>query len=519
LGQQVRQIGVMKAVGARTGQLLAMYLTLVLIFGLLALAVALPLGILISHSAGGGVSSMLNYNSGPARNSTQGFILQLIVALVIPLAATLLPVLHGTRISVREAISSYGLGQGTFGKGLIDRLVESIRVLPRPLLISLRNTFRRKARLALTLSTLVLAGAIFMSVFHLRAALKNAIDETLGYVLTDVNVGFARTYRLEKVLPIAMNIPGVVDAEAWGSYIASVLKPGSGVGTESESGTQVQLLSPPSSSKLIKPTLSSGRWLLPGDQDALVISNHLIAVRPELKVGQTITLDIQGKKSNWTIVGIYRMVGNTSTPIVYANNDYLQQLINATNQVNSLRVVTTQHDAATQKWVAQALDMLYKESGIEVTTTTLGTEIVAANIAQTDVLVYFLLIMAILIAVVGGLGLASTMSMNVFERIREVGVMRAIGASNHDILWMVIVEGLLIGVISWVLAIALSIPIGSGLANILGTSMLQSPMKFVFSMDGVWIWLILVLVISGLASAMPARGAARMTIREVLAYE
>ena len=51
--------------------------------------------------------------------------------------------------------------------------------------------------------------------------------------------------------------------------------------------------------------------------------------------------------------------------------------------------------------------------------------------------------MALLIVAVGGISLASTMSMNVLERTREIGVMRAIGARNADILQMVIVEGVL----------------------------------------------------------------------------
>jgi putative ABC transport system permease protein len=112
-----------------------------------------------------------------------------------------------------------------------------------------------------------------------------------------------------------------------------------------------------------------------------------------------------------------------------------------------------------------------------------------------------------------------TMSMNVMERTREIGVMRAIGASDRAILQMVIVEGMLIGVISWILGVILAQPITFVLNYAVGYSMLSSPLNYAFSLTGLLAWLAIVLVISALASALPARNASRLTIREVLAYE
>jgi putative ABC transport system permease protein len=124
-----------------------------------------------------------------------------------------------------------------------------------------------------------------------------------------------------------------------------------------------------------------------------------------------------------------------------------------------------------------------------------------------------------LIAVVGGLGLTSTMSLNVMERTREIGVMRAIGASDVDIQMIVIVEGLVLGLLSWALGVALSIPITYVLDYGVGVSIFQSPLIVMFSWTGSFAWLLGMLVLATLASALPAWRASRLAVRETLVYE
>jgi putative ABC transport system permease protein len=149
----------------------------------------------------------------------------------------------------------------------------------------------------------------------------------------------------------------------------------------------------------------------------------------------------------------------------------------------------------------------------------LSADFIRDQKAQTDVLVYFMLMMATLIAIVGGLGLMGTMSINVLERTREIGVMRAIGASNGDIQAIVIVEGMVIGIISWAISILVSIPITSVLCYGVGVAILTAPMPPVYGVTGIIAWLIFTVVLGTLASALPARRASSLTVRDTLAYE
>jgi putative ABC transport system permease protein len=107
----------------------------------------------------------------------------------------------------------------------------------------------------------------------------------------------------------------------------------------------------------------------------------------------------------------------------------------------------------------------------------------------------------------------------VLERRREIGVMRAIGASNRMVARIVIVEGLTVGLLSWLLGALLALPLGWALGNVIGVAFMQSPLAYTFSIGGVLLWLVLVMALSVIASVLPARGAWRLSVREVLAYE
>lgn len=513
LSQHVRQIGVMKAVGARMPQVAGMYATMVLVFGLLALIVALPLAAVAAYAVAGGLSQFLNFDLRPFRIPPDTVAWQAGVALLVPLAAALVPVLGAARLTVREAISNYGLGKDAFGRSALDRALERVRFLSRPLLISLRNTFRRKGRLALTLSTLTLGGAIFIAVFNLWAAFAQDLVAVQGYFLADINVGFTRMHFLDEVSSVALGVPGVTGVEGWAVATGQVLSP------DKSTAVDTVLFGPPADSTLIEPVLRSGRWLVPEDENAIVVGNHLLKVRPDVKVGDDLVIKIEDRETAWRVVGVYELAGNVGQPILYANYEYLSRVVGEPGMVSDLRVITSPHDAATQTRVLKELEVRYKRAGIRLTGSTTGEEWRAQQTMTVDVLIYFLLTMAMLIGLVGGLGLMGTMSMNVLERIREIGVMRAIGASNGAVLQLVIVEGVLIGAISWGLGLLLSVPITGVLNYGVGFAVLTAPLAFTFGWNGVALWLGVVLGVAALASAVPAWNAMRLTVRDVLAYE
>ena len=239
---------------------------------------------------------------------------------------------------------------------------------------------------------------------------------------------------------------------------------------------------------------------------------------PNIKPGDYVQLKINGREEDWEVIGIFKFVDREGV-LAYAPYEYISQMNNLANQSYSFRLVTDKHDRAYQDAKAEELDIFFREQGYKVRVAEAGRASLDTAVESLDTLVVFLLIMAILTAVVGAMGLTGTMGMNVLERTREIGIMRAIGADDRAVMRTVIAEGFVIGFMSFVLAIIVSIPITYGLSTIVSLAVFETPIDVIFTFSGYAIWFGLVLLLSVVGSILPARNAARLTIREVLAYE
>jgi len=210
LNQHLRYIGAIKLVGGQRRQVIFMYLTLIMAFGILALIIAIPLGGQGAYGLALFLAGKLNFNLLGYRLVPIAMVVQLLVGLLVPVIAGLVPVINGSRVTVLRALSG-GLAEehavsARQVKGGEERLpwfdwiqVKTTRLLPqrgihipRPFVISLRNTFRRKSRLVLTLFTLTMGGAIFIGVFNVRLSLHSYIGQIGKYFDADVSLDFDR---------------------------------------------------------------------------------------------------------------------------------------------------------------------------------------------------------------------------------------------------------------------------------------------------------------------------------------
>lgn len=508
LAGQVREIGVMKAIGARASQIAAMYLATAFVLGLVACIVAVPVAAFIGRQYAEFSASLLNFSIAGVAIPARVIVMQLAVGALLPVAAAAFPVMRGCRVSVSDGLRDFGVGVHDGGAG--GRILRHASGLARPLVLSLRNAFRRRERMALTLLTLSLGGAVFLGALNLRASIRGSVGLIYDtYNRFDFTMRFAEPHVADSIEAVTRRISGVAAAEAWSGARAAVDH------SDGMLAATFPLTGLAPDSKLVAFPVAEGRWLSGTADNEMVVSKRLLEDEPTLAPGSDVTLIMDGRSAKWHVVGL---VESGPMPAAYAS----REAVGRARGEPRVRIVAARggdRDAAMQSALIQRARDELGRAGFNVETGQLAQ---ASREAVEDHLLMvagFLLVMAQLTIVVGGLGLASTMSLSVLERTREIGVLRAIGARHGSILGMIQIEGLVISLLSWLLAIPLSLPMSVLLGRAFGRVMFPVATSYMPEPGGVAIWLGVVLSVSLIACAWPAWRAMRITTAAALAYE
>jgi putative ABC transport system permease protein len=243
----------------------------------------------------------------------------------------------------------------------------------------------------------------------------------------------------------------------------------------------------------------------------------VLNVEPDVRVRDAIVIKLDGRATTFQVVGLVMGMGLAS--FIYADYDDVARINHDSGQASSLMVVTDGRTVAEQASIAARLETHFRRLGVRLSSVQLVAEETEGARSGFSIVIILALVMACLLAVVGGMGLMGTLSINVLERTREIGVLRAIGAADAAVVRVFVVEGISIGVISWAFGSLLALPLSRLLSDALGMAFLQAPLRYFFAADGVVLWLVVVVALSGIASWLPARSASRLTVREALAYE
>lgn len=505
---QRKQIGIMKSIGGRKSQIVSLFLAMTLSYGILALIIALPLGALLAYANLKMVTNFLNLNIDNFYIPLSVISLEIIASLLVPFLAALLPVLAGTRITVQEAISDNTAQKKT--GSFINLFQKQVQFLSRPIIISLRNTFRQKGRLILTLVTLTIAGTLFISVIGNRESMLLELDNMMGLYHYDLELFFGQKYDASKVILDAKKVSGISETQT-PLYLS-----GEWQKKDKNSEAGVTLVGVNAESDFTKPAIMSGRMIRPKDTNEIVISSRFTRDDPGIEIGQSLPIKINDQIYNFEIVGVYLL---SEQNMGMVSEDYLKKISPDSSQISSIQVRTKEHSQEFLNIFAKDFEQQMKRRGYDVAYSLTINTIRSSSEGQFDFLVFFLLLMAVLVAVVGGLGLAGTMSLNVLERTREIGVMRSLGAANGTVFKLVVTESLIVGLISWALAVPLSLPMTYGFCFAIGKAFFEKVLPFVLSVNGIFLWLGIVIIISIFASIAPARNAVNLTVRDTLAYE
>jgi putative ABC transport system permease protein len=265
------------------------------------------------------------------------------------------------------------------------------------------------------------------------------------------------------------------------------------------------------------PPLMEGRWLESADTGTVVLDQVARAnTQPDVHAGGTVTLSIAGRPVTLRVAGIVEELF-AGANIYISHNEYAQ-MSDRSGHANLLRIATDRHDQPTRNAVAQDAERLLAAASVDVEFARPSDWQTAVAGGHEFVLIAVVIAIAIITAVVGLIGLGSSMTANVLERTREFGVMHAIGARASAVRAIVLSEAIFTALASCVLALVLALGLTAFVDRSIGEMMFYAPLPFRTSVAAIAIWTVLIVAGAVLATLAPALRASRLTVREALAY-
>lgn len=505
MNKQIRQIGIMKAIGASDFKITKIYLTFVLVLAIIADCVAIPLGYHVGLIYSNFVAGMLNFEIFDSQLTTSTLLFLIGLGILLPILISLYPIIKASLTTVQKSLNDYGVEE----KNKTAKVLSFMR-FSNIMRYSLRNTFRQKVRLTITLIVLILGGAIFISSFNIRSASNNTVTEMFDDVKYDYQIFCSENYSVQKLDSCINQLPNIKQREYL--YFSRVTMPYSN-GLESE---QFMLRTVSCNSIFYNFEIIKGTKLQPNKSG--VVINHMFAAKyKNLDIGSKLQIKWNGKIIETTIIGISRDL--FIPPTVYIDNEYFLQSNQVPNLTNLIFLDIDNEKIGDFAEYSTNLEQGLADNGISISTIYRKDTYKKAVAEHLVVIMTMLILMTVLLLIVGGLGLATTMSINVVERKRESGILRSIGVTDKKMYELLLFEGITIGLISWFCATILSVPLSFYLGNKFFTLFFDTTLNFSLSYLGILFWLLIALVFSFLAVIFPAKNISKMNASELIAYE
>lgn len=516
ISEQKRQIGAMKSLGATTFDNFFMYAGIALTYGIIGVIPGVLLGIPAGYFAAQGLASQSETIIEEFSVVPSAIILGIIVGLLVPFLASILPVLSGTRVSILDAMTDMGIG-GRFGRGRLERI---IAYLPVSMSVqqALSNVFQKKGRLALTGTTLTLANGAFMGIFAVFFALSGLVDTTFatfGYqieISPNEGQNFAQVESLlqDKVDDLQDIEPGINTAISIEGYDAEPI-------TAGPPGVRALGFNTRNQDVIVLDYTEGTGWEEDPDRRGVVLSTRIANIMGKGE-GDRVVITANGNTQEFEVIGVanYPFDGvwfewqqlAEFAGFVGEDGDYYPNRINVilANSEPTSDEVDTKIDE---------INEILLENGItsDFTNWVSLSELILRIVIILGVV---LSLGAFLIALVGGVGLLTSLSISVFERQKEIGVMRSVGATSHIIFIQFLIEGLIVGVVGWLLAIPISLFIRALLVQNLP---FETTFEIEYPLITPVVGLIGMIMLVTISSLLPSASAARKTVSDILRYQ
>lgn len=523
LSEQFKIIGTMKALGGTRPPIAGSYQLTLLVYSISGTVLGGGMGLIAGYQLAASLSTsatiqvgnlMLPVDVGPFQVAPWVLAASALVGLLLPLLASLWPLWIGTAITVRQALTAYGVRAETRTRAAWG---QALRWVPQTAWLGGRGLFRKPARVTLTLLALVLSSAGFFSVQLTDTSLWANFAQVSTVYHSDLRVDLASSIGeavpAESAIAALQALPNVAWVEPIDPMPISIAH------------RVLELNGLLAETQLYQPQIVLGRWLRPHELGTLVI-NDSAAERLHVWVGEQVLLQLPTQQARLTIVGIVHDVNEVSGS---GNPEgRLGETFTTLETLNQLRSLPS--DSAERLWLQatdhspQALQMLQQR--VDTTLNALGLHDGSALVLTQDLsgvsdtmqmIALLFDTAAILVALIGLLSLSHTLATSVLERRLEIGILRAIGATSWRVGVIFVIEGLALALLAWSGGVVLGFLATLGILNMLGIYL--GPIDLSFQPLTLLLTLLFVIVVACLASFGPVLTASRVRVRGALRYE
>ncbi len=397
--------------------------------------------------------------------------------------------------------------------------------------LAFRNIGKRKKRTALTMLGVFIGIAAVVALVSLGQGLQQTINAQFEKIGADKifvqakEIGFGGQFApgqlRERELDIVGDVHGVAE-------VVGLLFRGVQIEFNDLQRTHFAI-SNPESSKEVELARSantwvalSGRLLTHKDKEKAVVGYNLAFKQPFRKnIGVGDKLKIGGRV--FDVVGVLERVGdpNADGGIVLPEAD-LRVVLNESEAFSY--IIAQSAKGENPDSVAERVEKAirrdrHQKEGKEDFVVQTSSELIASFNAVFNIIQVVFVGIAAISLLVGGIGIMNVMFTAVLERTREIGVMKAIGARNSDVLWLFLIESGLLGVAGGVIGIIIGAAISKSVELGANTAFGPGTITAVFPLWLIVGALVFSFVVGALSGVLPARRASRLRPVEALRYE
>jgi putative ABC transport system permease protein len=512
--EQRRQIGAMKSLGATFKDNFQIYAGMALVYGIIGTVLGLLLAAPVAANTARPVASWVSAYIEGYQLSPVGLGIGAVMGLVIPVLASIVPVWRSTRISILEAVTDLGISS-EWGKSPLARMIGRLP-LPMSVLQALRNIWHKKGRLSLTILTLTAAVSAFMGATAVAGSLDTFIGTMVNIHHYDIRLTPQRASDYEQLKTLVSEQVDGVDAIYPGLDI-TVSVPGFVSETPMKEGSdQVTIAGfDPATLTYAFDLVQGTGWRDDITRKGVIIARPL-ADDLNKTVGDMLTFVVNDKEYSYEIIGIDTYVFE-GIFMDWRELAHIAGYVDDTGQPMVGTIYFALHGDPSVEKVDETIDEITAMLSANGIQGTYFNQPKAAQVQaeQAGVLGIIFQLMSVVMAAVGAIGLMAALSMAVFERQKEIGIMRSVGARSRTVMGQFMLEGVLIGLLAWLIAIPISIWMGQGLLSLIPSDYLD----LAYSPQLVALGLVGVLIVVVLASLGPALIASRKTVANILRYQ